>query len=66
MSQRFNTWKEAHTAAVMLAREIGRETGIERQTQFGKDGYNVHMLPRPENRCGFELRCEVVRPGDPL
>ncbi len=66
MSTRFTDWKAAHTAAVLLARQLGREIGILRQKEFGKDGYNVYHLPKPENRFGFELRCEVVKPSDPL
>lgn len=66
MSQRFKDWKDAHTAAVLLARELKHDVGIWRQTEFGKDGYNVRSLPRSENRCGHELRCEVVTPLDPL
>lgn len=63
---RFTDYKEARTAAIKLARLLGRETGILRQKEFGKDGFNVYHLPKPENRYGFELRCEVVRPTDPL
>ena len=66
MSNRFTEWKEAHTAAVLLARQLKRDVGIWRQTEFGKDGYNIRSLPKPENRYGHELRCEVVSPNDPL
>jgi hypothetical protein len=59
-------WKAAHTAAVELARLLKRETGIEKAKEFGREVFRVHSLPKPENRCGFELRCEIVRPGDPL
>lgn len=61
-----NEWKDAHASAVQLARLLGRETGIEKGRQFGKDIYLVHSLPKPHNRCGFELRCEVVAPSDPF
>lgn len=63
---RYATWKAAHTAAVLLARQLKREVGILRQEEFGFDGYNLYSLPQPKNRYGFELRCEVVRPDDPL
>ena len=47
--------------------ELAREVGIE---PFGYPGkhknYVVRHLPKPENRCGWELRCEVVGPTDPL
>jgi hypothetical protein len=62
----FKDWKQAHTEAVKLARTLGREVGISRQKEYTTDGFLVHHLPKPENRCGFELRCEVVSPNDPL
>lgn len=63
---RFETYREAHRAAVLLARQLKREVGILRQLEFGKVGFNVYHLPKPQNRQGFELRCEVVSPTDPL
>ena len=66
MSQSFSNWRDAHIAAVELARLLKRETGIEKAKEFGKEVYRVHTLPNPENRSGFELRCEIVRPSDPL
>jgi hypothetical protein len=59
-------WKAAHTAAVNLARQSGKEVGIERMQQFGKTVFLVHRLPAEQFRQGFELRCEIVRPDDPL
>jgi len=61
-----SAWKAAHAAAVERARLLNRETGIEKAIEFGKTVYRVHHLPLPQNRQGFELRCEVVRPSDPL
>lgn len=66
MSRRFAKWNDAHLEAVMLARWLDHDVGIWREKEFGKDGYNVRSLPRPENRYGYELRCEVVSPSDPL
>ena len=66
MSSRFVDWKEAHTEAVKLARLCKRDVGIWRQAEFGQDGYNIRLLPNPENRYGHELRCEVVSPRDPI
>lgn len=66
MAQTFDDWKSAHTAAVVLGRQLGRETGIEKMRQFGREVFLVHHLPKPENRTGFELRCEVVKPTDSL
>ena len=61
----YNDWKAAHTAAVELARSLGREVGLYKTTEYGKTVYQVINLPKPENRQGFELRCEIVRPDDP-
>lgn len=61
----FKTWKEAHTAAVKLARELNREVGLWAANEYGKPVFNIRSLPRPENRYGHELRCEVVGPTDP-
>lgn len=63
---RFATWKEAHTAAVLLARQLNRDVGLWRAVEFGKEGFNIRSLPNPENRYGHDLKCEVVGPRDPL
>lgn len=61
----FQTWEEAHGCAIEEARACGREVGIEKAREYTRTVYRVHRLPRPENRTGFELRCEIVRPTDP-
>jgi hypothetical protein len=38
--------------------------GIEKNTMFPTHTYRVFMLPRRENRCGYELRCEVISAED--
>jgi len=60
-----DTWKEAHQAASEMADRLGRDVGIEAVEEYGKKKYRVMMLPRPENRSGYELRVEVVSPGTP-
>lgn len=62
----FTDYKEAHAAAVLEARRSGKEVGLERFREYTTSGFRVFSLPKPENRYGFELRCEVVKPGDPL
>jgi hypothetical protein len=59
------TYEEAHKAAVELARLLKRETGILKTKEYNRTVFNVYHLPKPENRYGFELRCEIVRPTDP-
>ena len=65
MSQFFKHWRDAHHAACDLADLLGRDVGISKATEYTTPGFSVHSLPRPENRCGFELRAEVVTPGTP-
>jgi hypothetical protein len=62
----FKDWKEAHTAAVMLARQLNKEVGILKAKEYSSTVFQVMSLPKPENRYGFELRCELVNPSDPL
>ena len=52
---------QALSEAIDLANLTNRDAGIER---IGKS-FAVRLLPTPENRTGFELRCEIVRPGTP-
>lgn len=62
-------YKAAHAYAVQCARDLGGkyEMGLEKFKEYGKSGYRAgFMLPRPENRTGFELRCEAVKASDPL
>lgn len=66
MQTRYKIWKGAHIAACLLARQTQHDVGIWRTTEFGEEGYNIRTLPRPENRYGHELQCEVVTPKDPL
>lgn len=56
------TYDEAYQAACKRAVELGTDQGIEKN-QYTTGGFRVFMLPRPENRCGHELRCEVVTPA---
>lgn len=66
----FFSYKSAHEAAVLLARRLGREVGLWNANKSGyygkREAYTIRSLPRPENRYGHELTCEVVKPGDPL
>ena len=66
MSSFHQDWKQAHTAAVKLARELGKEVGLEKFKEYNTPGFRVFSLPKPENRYGHELRCEIVRPTDPV
>ena len=55
-----STYAVAREAAQRKANEVGLEVGLEWLGTYG--GWRSFLLPRPENRQGFELRCEVVRP----
>lgn len=58
---RFATYREARTYAATQVRELRMAHGIERQKTYTREGeWHVMMLPRPENRSGWELRCESI------
>lgn len=50
----------ARDLAQKQADELGYDYGIERNDLFKE--FRVFMLPMKSNRCGHELRCEVVHP----
>ena len=58
------SYDEAFVQAVAQADRLNMDVGIERDALNG--GYRTFLLPRPENRYGYELRCEVVKPRTPL
>lgn len=59
-------YRDAFNTAIDLSRQLQREVGIERvDNPLDGKGYRVIHLPKPENRCGFELRCQVVSPSEP-
>jgi hypothetical protein len=51
---------QARAAAQKTANELGMDVGLEHNPLFKE--YRSFLLPRKENRRGFELRCEVVSP----
>ena len=62
----FKLYRDAFNAAVIKARESKREVGLEKFKEYNTPGFRVFSLPNPENRYGFELRCQIVRPDEPL
>ena len=65
MSKRYEDYSDAYRAAVEGANRLGIDHGIRRVREFGRDGFNVSLLP-PEGRSyGSELRAERVKPGSP-
>ena len=63
----YKEYGEAHNRAAVMANLLKREVGLERfDNPIDGKGFRVFSLPKPENRCGFELRCETVKPGTPL
>ena len=62
-------YQAAHRYAVETARALGGkfDIGIEVFAEYGRPGFRSgFILPKPKNRSGFELRCEVVSATDPL
>lgn len=60
MSRFFTAWRPAREYAEEQANRLGVAHGIERVDNPLEKGFVVRMLPRPENRQGWELRCEAV------
>jgi hypothetical protein len=56
------TYETAFNEAVDLADRVNMDVGLAKDA-FG--GWSLFLLPRPENRRGEELRCQVVTPGTP-
>ena len=61
----FSEYRDAFNAACDMARARQREMGLEKVTGPLEKGFRVISLPNPENRRGFELRCQVVTPSEP-
>lgn len=55
-------YEEAFNEAVETANRLNMDVGLMRN---GFGGWSTFLLPRPENRRGEELRCQVVTPGTP-
>jgi hypothetical protein len=60
---RTRLYPAAFNKAVDKANQTNCDVGLEFNPYFGE--YSTFILPRPEKRCGHELRCQVVRPGEP-
>ena len=58
----YDTYRDAHTDAQAKANASGREVGIRRVREYGKDRYVVAHLPAASHRYGDDLRAEVVAP----
>lgn len=59
----FKTYEEARAFAQQRANASGISQGLEKNTALpGYGPWVVHILPRKENRYGWELLCEVVDP----
>jgi hypothetical protein len=64
----FATYHAAFNAGCDLARQLGHDVGLERVKLPGSkkgEAFRVFSLPKPENRYGFEARCEVITPDMP-
>jgi hypothetical protein len=61
MSSEHKTYQAAREEAEKRVKQYGIAHGIEKPTPY--QGWTVKMLPLPQNRSGWELRCEAVEPG---
>ena len=62
MSEVFTDYKEAHAYAEKQANKHGREMGIEKRKEYGKEVYSVKHVPDAAHRFGHESRMEIVAP----
>jgi hypothetical protein len=63
----FKEYDEARAVAQREADADGMDRGLERMPDYtGRGGhvYRVFLLPGRHERCGHELRCEVVMCSD--
>jgi len=65
MSKRFTDYDEAYEYARTQSDKLSMDHGIMRQKEYGRDGFNVSILPPPDRSFGHELRAERVTPGMP-
>ena len=62
-SEERRSYETVRAEAQARANETGQDYGVERNELMREWGF--FMLPCPQNRYGFELRCEVVSPMVP-
>lgn len=63
----YTSYFDAYDAALAKAREMNRPVGLEACKEYGKSGFRVKLIPvDPDKRFGWEMRCEVVKPTDPV
>ena len=63
MSKRFENYDEAYAYAWARAKAHGTAMGIRRQSEYGRDGFNVNAIPlKKEHRFGSDFTCEAVEP----
>ena len=62
MSARFESYDEAarYAAERCRATDYRQDYGIRCQKEFGRNGYNVAPLPRPDRCFGSDLRAERI------
>jgi hypothetical protein len=61
MQRHFKTYDECYTVAQKYSNQYGVDIGIEKASPYDP-GFLWFHLPKPENRYGHELQCEVVTP----
>lgn len=62
-------YQQALHHAITVARSFNgtHDVGLEKLSEYGKPGFRSgFLLPKLENRFGFELRCETIKASDPL
>ena len=57
-------YASARRAGQVVANRLNSDVGLELNPLFKV--YAMRLLPLARNRYGVDLRCEVIRAGDPL
>lgn len=58
-------YKDVLNHAVDMAKSTGLDVGIEKMREFNRVVFSCFFLPKPENRTGRELSCEVITAQTP-
>jgi hypothetical protein len=60
MQRAFTDYHEAYAAAQQYAAQLGRDVGLEKLREYGRDTFLIFALPRADQRFGRDARCQVV------
>lgn len=63
MCEMSTDYQTAYRMAQREANRLNRPIGIEKAREYGRTVYRVKLVPaRPDQRFGWETRCQIVDP----